>query len=144
MKHLEHLAHVAASDVAFINWKDRAYGGSWKRSGGRSAWFMCVRMMDRLRVLLRQPEPPEDWIRQSALETAKRIANDYAKSGTSEVMDYLLRSLTAQDVFAAIQAEPSGKDGTVLAVIRDLRRYLILIEAEMVARGVVQTEKVPT
>lgn len=41
------------------------------------------------------------------------------------------------DVFAAIKADPSGIDGCALAEIRDLRRYLLLVEAEMVSRGVV-------
>jgi len=42
------------------------------------------------------------------------------------------------DIFAAIAADPSGVDGCALAEIRDLRRYLLLIEAEMVSRGVVK------
>jgi hypothetical protein len=39
------------------------------------------------------------------------------------------------DLFAEIDANPSGCDGTILAEIRDLRRYLLLVEAEMAARG---------
>jgi hypothetical protein len=39
------------------------------------------------------------------------------------------------DVFGVIQSQPdSGDDGTALAEIRDLRRYLLLIEAEMLVR----------
>jgi hypothetical protein len=38
---------------------------------------------------------------------------------------------------------PLGTDGTVLAEVRDLRRYLLLVEAEMVARGVVETDGPP-
>ncbi len=41
------------------------------------------------------------------------------------------------DVFAAVAADPSGSDGSALACIRDVRNYLMLIEAEMVARGTV-------
>ena len=48
------------------------------------------------------------------------------------------------DIFAAIGAEcrrvdreEQGADGTILAEVRDLRRYLLLVEAEMVARGAV-------
>lgn len=44
---------------------------------------------------------------------------------------------TQYNIFAAIEANPHGGDSTVLAEIRDLRRYLLLVEAEMVARGVV-------
>lgn len=41
------------------------------------------------------------------------------------------------DVFRAVEAQPVGVDGSVLAEVRDLRRYLVLVEAEMTARGVV-------
>jgi hypothetical protein len=44
------------------------------------------------------------------------------------------------DVFDGIRANCRGEDGTILAEIRDLRRYLLLIEAEMMAEGVI-TEK---
>jgi hypothetical protein len=40
------------------------------------------------------------------------------------------------DIFAAIAADGSGVDGTVLAEVRDLRRYLLLVESEMAAQGV--------
>lgn len=39
------------------------------------------------------------------------------------------------DVFKPILAQPSdGRDGTVLAEVRDLRRYLLLVETEMMLR----------
>jgi len=38
------------------------------------------------------------------------------------------------DIFAAIENDLSGEDGTVLAEVRDLRRYLLLVEAEMTSR----------
>jgi len=38
------------------------------------------------------------------------------------------------DIFDAIGQDTSGNDGTVLAILRDLRRYAILIEAEMIRR----------
>jgi hypothetical protein len=42
------------------------------------------------------------------------------------------------DIFAAIKSTGGGgEDGTVLAEVRDLRRYLLLVEAEMMQRGVV-------
>ena len=51
-----------------------------------------------------------------------------------------LKARGDNDVFAAIAEAPSGEDGTPLASLRDLRRYLLLVEAEMVARGVVAIE----
>lgn len=38
------------------------------------------------------------------------------------------------DIFEAISSGPKGEDGTVLAEVRDLRRYLLLVEAEMCHR----------
>ena len=39
------------------------------------------------------------------------------------------------DIFRALEADMSGADGSALAELRDLRCYLILIEAEMLARA---------
>lgn len=47
------------------------------------------------------------------------------------------------DIFSHITANPEGRDGSVLAEIRDLRRYCLLVEAEMVERGVVEPPPVP-
>lgn len=41
------------------------------------------------------------------------------------------------DIFAHISSNPTGADSTVLAELRDLRRYLMLVEAEMMARDIV-------
>jgi len=38
------------------------------------------------------------------------------------------------DIFAALADDMSGQDGSALAELRDLRRYLLLIESEMMAR----------
>lgn len=43
----------------------------------------------------------------------------------------------AFNIFLAIQEEPDGSDGTILAEVRDLRRYLLLVEAEMTAQGAI-------
>jgi len=52
------------------------------------------------------------------------------------VLRYLRESYVSQDIFLKIEEKPHGADGTVLACLRDLRRYGLLIEAEMTARGV--------
>jgi hypothetical protein len=52
-------------------------------------------------------------------------------------LENLVSGLHNYDIFAAIERDPSGADGTALAEIRDLRRYLILVEAEMISRGVI-------
>jgi hypothetical protein len=53
------------------------------------------------------------------------------------------------DIFAVMDTESDhegdeGEDGTLLAEIRDLRRYLMLVEAEMMARGVVSAKESDT
>lgn len=45
---------------------------------------------------------------------------------------------TQYDIFGAIESDPTGRDGSALAEVRDLRRYLLLVESEMVARGTVE------
>lgn len=123
-KYRDYMQAVADEDVRFTRAKDESYGGSWKRAGGRSAWFMLRRKMDRLIELLKPPSPPVGWPTTATV--------------TAETVDRLLRMTQAEDVFAAVTARPGGEDGTVLAEVRDLRRYLLLVEAEMVARGVVE------
>ena len=120
---------VANQDVEFLKVKDKLYGGSWKKSGGRSAYFMLVRKMDRMIQIMRRPDPPPTFHINPKLS-----GEDLT---TKEAIDYLKASYLSEDVFAKIEEDPSGKDGCVLAEIRDLRRYLLLVEAEMVSRGVV-------
>jgi hypothetical protein len=104
MRHLDFIRIVAEEDLAYVDRKDRQYGGSWKRRGGVGAFMMLARKWDRLENMLGQvrSHPPQ-----------------------FNVFDYITSQTT------------SGEDGTVLAEVRDLRRYLLLVEAEMMARGVV-------
>lgn len=112
MKHMAHLGTVARDDVKALETKEATYQGSWKRRGGVGAFMMMARKWDRLEQIL---------------------------SGTWHY-----------DVFTAIEAQTSyerdnglvtGSDATVLAEVRDLRRYLMLVEAEMVARFEVEANR---
>jgi hypothetical protein len=49
----------------------------------------------------------------------------------------LTKSSAPYDIFTAIKRDPTGADGSALAEVRDLRQYLLLIEAEMMASGAV-------
>lgn len=53
------------------------------------------------------------------------------------IENILAKGAMPYDVFSHIKLDPSGDDSTVLAEVRDLRRYLALVEAEMIAAGVV-------
>jgi hypothetical protein len=129
MKHLEQLYPVAIGDVMHLKMKEATYQGSWKRSGGRSAWFMLRRKIDRLLEMMKRPEAPDGFNPDDHRDSKVNL-------NSSEV-NFLLDSYAAENVFAMIRKDPTGKDGSVLAEVRDLRRYLLLVEAEMVSRGVV-------
>lgn len=142
MNHLSYLRTVADVDVESVLEKERTYVGSWKRQGGKNAWAMIRRKIDRLMIMLGDPKPPtmfnisdldkflnrECVISESAIQTIKHLRDAYH----------------AGDVFAHIAAAPGGEDGTVLAEVRDLRRYLLLVEAEMMARASVPTINLTT
>lgn len=133
--HHPFLETVAAQDVAYLKEKDRSYGASWKLAGGRSAWFMLRRKMDRMIEMMKRPEPPYGWS-ESSNDTVVQKNGDIAMA--ADIARYLLASHQAEDIFGMVEKDPSGRDGCVLAEVRDLRRYLLLVEAEMVARGVVE------
>jgi hypothetical protein len=108
---LEFVKIVSDEDLDHLIEKEKSYKDSWKKSGGRSAWFMLKRKIDRLVFMLEKE--PHDFV------TAK----------------------SQHDIFECIKKDPSGRDGTILAEIRDLRRYLLLVEAEMMNQKIVTTLK---
>lgn len=135
MGHMMHLKTVTLSDSIILENKERTYMGSWKRAGGRSAWFMLRRNMDRL-ITMMQPPP-----KRHSLATIKKVVDDAHQAPYHPgVYKYLYECYLSEDVFAKIMEDPSGRDGSMLACMRDLRRYCTLVEAEMIARGVVVPE----
>ena len=157
MNHMQHLESVALSDCAVLQMKEGTYQGSWKRAGGRSAWFMARRNLDRLITMMSPKEFP-DFIKtyENVRATVKAIDNavhyrldldrgEVTKlpgsiEATRSILAMLLDSYEAEDIFMKIRANPGGEDGTVLACMRDARRYFTLVEAEMIAEGVVKPE----
>ena len=112
LKYHRHLDAIAAMDVSLVKEKDKSYGASWKKRGGIFAFAMLARKWDRLEEILAMPQ--------------------------MQTRDGVSRTAARYDIFEAIAAEPApGEDGTTLAEVRDLRRYLLLVEAEMVERGAV-------
>ena len=141
-RHHPYLRAVALEDVRLVTEKDRSYGASWKAAGGTSAWFMLRRKIDRMLEMMRRPQPPASFNFQNVEDTVQALHEGRSLPGSPEatagMLDYLRRCVVAEDIFGRIQSEnPEGPDGTVLAEVRDLRRYLLLVEAEMVARGAV-------
>lgn len=119
MGHMTFLEEVARADVTALVQKEATYHGSWKRRGGVGAFMMLARKWDRIESMLSRG------------------------SEKSDVVDGVTIPSYNYDIFLAIeQQKPLGdEDGTALAEIRDLRRYLILVEAEMISRGVVKIER---
>jgi hypothetical protein len=106
--YLDQLAAIADGDVASIEEKERAYAASWKRRGGIGAFMMFARKFDRIE---------------------QRVSSEIvATSGMAGAQ----RHNIFQHILADRRAEPLLDD------IRDLRRYLILVEAEMAARGAIE------
>lgn len=109
--HMTHLKQVALADVEGLERAERQYGSSWKRRGGVGAFMMLARKWDRLETAL-QPHP-EDAARANGSTAGDRVA--------------------PWDILEAIRVD--GRAEGIIDDIRDLRRYLLLVESEAVARG---------
>lgn len=109
MTYIDKLAAVFAEDERVLRKKDVEYGGSWLKRGGVGAFMMLCRKWDRLETQLSRSDAP------------------FCMDGG--------RSPSKYDIFEHVEADPRAE--SVLDDIRDLRRYLGLVEAELVARGVV-------
>lgn len=149
MQHMEHLQSVADGDVVHLQMKEHTYRGSWKAAGGRSAWFMLRRKIDRLLVMMARPvDLSLDRPLDNVLSWAEEIengsndrCNGMVRKERADIIRWLRDCYLSENIFAKIREKPDGEDGSVLAEIRDLRRYLLLVEAEMTARGVVQQQQ---
>lgn len=104
---LEHLDDIAGEDVAGLNKAQQSYGDSWKRRGGVGAFMMLARKWDRL--------------------------ENRVKTGIKRHPNIQGEDVTPYDIFEHIAADDRAEG--LIDDIRDLRRYLMLVEAEMRCRG---------
>lgn len=102
------LQPIATDDVETIERKEKAYGDSWRRNGGIGAFMIFARKWDRIKQRVTTEVPA-------------------AEGRPGAARDNILEHLAADR-----RSEPLLDD------IRDLRQFLLLTEAEMAARGVVQ------
>lgn len=109
MSHTDHLSEVAEADVRALLEAEKHYGSSWKRRGGVGAFMMLARKWDRLECALR----PDD------------VREGCAAGSTGPCAPW--------DIFGALEAD--RREEGILDDIRDLRRYLMLVESEMLARA---------
>lgn len=100
--YLDHLKDIAQADVEGLLTAERSYGDSWKKRGGVGAFMMLARKWDR--------------IEKQVARTADQCP---AVAGVTP---------GAYDIFTHLAADrrPEG----LIDDIRDLRRYLMLVEAE--------------
>ena len=106
--YLDQFANIAQRDIETIKEKERAYGSTWKQRGGISAFMVFARKWDRIERRVAT--------RVGAADGAPAAARD--------------------NIFEHIAADRRAEG--VINDIRDLRRYLMLVEAEMAARGALQ------
>lgn len=114
----ERLRAIASGDAEALIKAEKNYGSSWRKRGGVGAFMMLARKWDRLETAL-QPHP-----------THSTIAN-----GSSEGVP-----CAPWDIFQAYELDQ--REEGIIDDIRDLRRYLLLVE-EFVTRDVVSKERKP-
>lgn len=137
--YLDYITDVTSSDAAGLFEAEKQYGDSWKQGGGVSAWFMLKRKWDRMLKALGPKTIVVSHKEYTPAKAAELLSTGLAAGPVTEtkkrLLGEILRLLSHQpwDIFAAIAADkrPEG----IIDDIRDLRRYLVLVEAEMIARG---------
>jgi hypothetical protein len=114
---LEELEAIGVEDAAGLRAAAKSYGNSWKSRGGVGAFMMLARKWDRLENRLSRPAGTLNRSRES------KPSIDYG----------------AYDIFGHIMMDQRAEG--VIDDVRDLRRYLMLVEAEMRARGFKATHR---
>lgn len=109
--YLDHLSEIAEEDAAGLKQAQHHYGNSWKSRGGVGAFMMLARKWDRLE--------------NRVSETLLHPMSDHS---TVEEAAPAVRC-SAWDIFGHIAADPRPEG--IIDDVRDLRRYLMLVEAEM-------------
>jgi hypothetical protein len=108
------LQTIASTDVKTLVKKDAEYGSSWKKRGGIGAFMMLARKWDRLETQMTIPT--------------------YAPAEPNDKPP----AISEYDIFNRIESEREGANSeSILETVRDLRRYLLLVESEIVARSCV-------
>jgi hypothetical protein len=110
--YLDQLNEVAQEDVAGLKKAQQSYGNSWKQRGGIGAFMMLARKWDRLE---------------------NRVSREGITTSTGD------RPTPAFDIFLHVASDTRAEG--VIDDIRDLRRYLMLVEAELRARGLNATHR---
>ena len=100
---------ILERDVECLVEKDREYGRSWMKRGGVGAFMMLARKWDR-------------------------IEQRVSRSFRTPVQLGEPRDVTKWDIFAHLECDK--REESLIDDIRDLRNYLLLVEEEMMEKGV--------
>lgn len=101
------LSTLVNDDVTILKIKDKSYGSSWRKRGGIGAYMMAARKWDRLEEMM-------------------TIRN----TETGEVIGYQDMFIIIRDEYArGVYDNGAEPDNSFLAQLRDLRRYLGLIDS---------------
>jgi hypothetical protein len=113
---LDFLDPIAREDVEGLKKAQKSYGDSWKQRGGVGAFMMLARKWDRL-------------------ENALRPLNEGAAQGCARIVGNTTTPCAAYDILRAAEIDTRAEG--LIDDIRDLRRYLLLVESELRARGTI-------
>lgn len=101
MSYIDHIEGIAANDAKVLRAKDREYGGSWLKRGGIGAFMMLARKWDRL---------------EQAVTTMHKPGEQHRTADQYDIIGH---------------AYEDKREEGLLDDIGDLRRYLLLVEAEV-------------
>jgi hypothetical protein len=105
------LHRIAKEDADGLTKAQRSYGNSWKSRGGVGAFMMLARKWDRMENRVARP---------AGTLNRSRLGKDNVDFAAFDIFGHVIMDQRAEGV---------------IDDIRDLRRYLLLVEAELVARG---------
>ena len=135
------LETIGAEDAAGLKKAAESYGHSWKSRGGVGAFMMLARKWDRMQNRLTRGGLSASDKEMLALVAA--YFTDFedqrppglpgTRAEVSNVITRALQAFSAYDIFHAIASDRRAEG--IIDDVRDLRRYLMLVEAEMRARG---------
>lgn len=108
MSYIDRIAVIAMDDAVVLKKKDAEYGGSWLKRGGVGAFMMLARKWDRLEMAMTR-------------EVVLRPLGDKYRDRDLAVDSYDILSRAVCD----------DREEGLLDDIGDLRRYLLLVEAEI-------------
>jgi len=144
--HLGFIEAVCDEDKAGLMKAEAQYKGSWKRRGGIGAYMMLCRKWDRIENKIEEDTAVTILGKKTPLRKAWDYLADkikgalgqkglYGEQDLAECLGILeaTRLDERYDIFAKIAADDRAEG--LIDDIRDLRRYLVLVEAEMRARG---------